>query len=110
MSGTVRINYPFTKVEHLSNNPTRPLENAALLARARVKKSGSYPDETVHTAELTLPESNNLKHGPTAELCSAQRPSQYHFSIPFSACSLEHNESILTLSLSTAWAIEFTKI
>ncbi|KAI1466525.1 uncharacterized protein F4812DRAFT_460796 [Daldinia caldariorum] len=82
--------------------PKRLPENAALPARARAKKSGSCQDVTVRTAELMSPEPNNLKHGPTAGLCSAQRPSQYHFSIPFSACSKEHDESILTLSWSTA--------
>lgn len=61
MSGTVRISYPFMKIGRLSNDPARPPENAALPARARAKKYGSYPGGTVRTAELTLPESNNLK-------------------------------------------------
>ncbi|KAI0119529.1 hypothetical protein F4814DRAFT_245345 [Daldinia grandis] len=77
MSGTVRISHPFMKTKHLSNDSTRPPENAVLPAGTRVKKSGSYPDGTVHTAELTLPKSNNLQHGPTAGLCSALR-NDYH--------------------------------
>ncbi|OTA62677.1 hypothetical protein K449DRAFT_433582 [Hypoxylon sp. EC38] len=113
------LGYPVDHCSHPTSTDSSPLVDpmlpgsVALPVRVRVKKSGFCPDETVPTAELTLPRWDFSSVVEDRALALRHQPPKYHFSnfLPrkFERPFAHFHVLILILSRSTVWSIEFTR-